>query len=364
MYRVTGGAYWRDEAARVAALLISTQSKDGGFDIGYAFNFGLRKKKGTSSTPELYSVVALVDYKTTFDTTVADQSIKKGIQWIKENSIRMPDDSYTIPYCPKAIRETVVINGVSFALGAIGSYLSCFKDISAEELYIKLGRFINSKIELCEGEETAFWPYFDQKSDIPSKELKDKVDFYHQMQQIEMHTIGPLADKFTNSTALWSLYEHVRLKQDEYGYIPYANHSKYFGENAHLWGLVSFVTASLRLTHIAKDEIMKDRIKSSAVKTMEWVIDKGWNGEYFWGVVNKNGTPVGYKGYLPRSDAWVFNALSLCQVELGEGPWTPLLDVVYKKLASCNYSGRENHSRNLRTTILANSAKIIRQIKS
>lgn len=62
MHEATNEKYWFDEAKKLKDIMIDIQQKDGGWDIGYFFNFGYNHHKGESTSPELLSLVALIKY--------------------------------------------------------------------------------------------------------------------------------------------------------------------------------------------------------------------------------------------------------------------------------------------------------------
>src|SRR4051812_47905064 len=59
LHHALGERAWLDEAIKAGRLLIDNQLPDGGFDIGYEFDFGKQRGLQQATAPECKAVVAL-----------------------------------------------------------------------------------------------------------------------------------------------------------------------------------------------------------------------------------------------------------------------------------------------------------------
>lgn len=123
MWEATHDSRWGDRSQRLLNILLRIQQPDGGFDIGYEFNFGRLHKKGQSTSPELVGLVALCEYAHLFEEKQAGQAAQRAAEWICKRALDMGDGKVAIAYSPYTINEVMVYNGTSFACGALGCYL-------------------------------------------------------------------------------------------------------------------------------------------------------------------------------------------------------------------------------------------------
>lgn len=86
MYNSTGEEKFKKAAQELANVIIESQLKDGGFDIGYNFKFGEQIKKSSeiqATTPECLSIYALIEYYKIESRRDILTAINKGMNWIK-----------------------------------------------------------------------------------------------------------------------------------------------------------------------------------------------------------------------------------------------------------------------------------------
>ena len=87
----------------------------------------------------------------------------------------------------------------------------------------------------------------------------------------------------------------------------------------------------------------KERYERLARRAAEWILEHSWNGEYFYPILDRNGT-VTLVDYMVRSDAWVFNAMAAASKYLGEGPWDEAIGPCFERMESADFSGPETHA--------------------
>ncbi len=191
MWDATAEDKWRERTDRLARILISIQRPDGGFDIGYEFNFGRLHKKGQSTSPELVGLVALSEYARLIDEKQTGPAAHRAAEWIRKRALHMGDGKIAIPYSPYTINEVMVYNGTSFACGALGCYLGQFGgDDELDRVYRGMVRYLNSVLTVDKDMPGRFWYYCDQSRNDWDDLKRSKIDYYHQMQQVEMHSLA------------------------------------------------------------------------------------------------------------------------------------------------------------------------------
>ncbi|WP_111672223.1 hypothetical protein [Algoriphagus litoralis] len=341
LYEATNKDIWLKRAHRVCIILVSTQQEDGGFDIGYEFNFGLLHKKGESTSPELVGLSALVRYYKISGNQIAAEAAHKAANWIKNNAVKVDQNKWMIPYAPRTINQVMVYNGTSFAVGALGEYLSVFPDVELDVIYHGMVVYLESVMSSDQHGLGKFWFYSDQMRDDLSEEALNKIDYYHQMQQVEAHCESQFVkptDEQRRIIASASI--HVSSKQEDDGKIPYLNKRT----DIHLWGYCSCASGFLLAGKVVED--MNEEFRNRARLIYAWIEKYSWNGKYFFPIVSHRNQIVDNSFYV-RSDAWVFNSFALAVKENIEyDKYYSICELSYQAMSAADFSGPENHASN------------------
>lgn len=364
MYETTEDQKWKERAGKVLKILIKIQRPDGGFDIGYDFNFGRLHKKGDSTSPELVALLAFSEYARAFD---AEELVKpyadKAAEWIRQFAIKIENEIWAIPYSPHTINEVMVYNGTSFACGALGYYLGVFKveDDELKNIYKGMVNYLEGSLFSNRDLSGRFWYYPVQTRTDLEPEMLDKIDYYHQMQQVEMHAF---AERFVPVAKQHLIIEdcsdHIVSLNDKLGIVPYTNSSKFFSGMIHVWGLCSVASGLIEAGKVVPDKY--DLYTKNAKIVYRWIVDHSWNGEYFFPVLTKDGTPFCPKEYMVRSDAWVFSSLANCHKELdGTEELSNIIEKCYQKMEKSNFSGKESHASNFRIRLMFSFFKAVKR---
>lgn len=334
---------WKRRADELCNILLKIQKQDGGFDIGYDFNFGLMHTKGESTSPELIGLIALVEYYKRFGNDNVKQGAQKAALWIKKHSLIMDDDKWAIPYAPYSTNRVMVYNGTTFAAGALGVYLSVFPDKELENIYHGMNNYLYSKLSALPEQPGRFWYYSDQSRNDLTDLQRQKIDYYHQMQQVEMHVMAELCISSKQQIKIISeASQHVASKQSEIGVIPYLNTNT----PIHVWGFSSCASGFILASKLLKEKENEYSIR--ALKILDWLKTYSWNSNYFFAIVSGDGKILDKRFYV-RSDAWVFNSFALAVKEgINEVEYLEICDKSYRKMHSVNFSGIENHASNRR----------------
>lgn len=341
MYESTEDSLWQFEASKVKDRLLSVQQKDGGFDIGYFFNFGFDHKKGQSTSPELLSVVALIRYWEVFRDDKVKRAIERGIDWIIFNSFPVNGD-WAIPYGPYSSDEVVVYNGVSFAQAPLGMWSRYEQNVTKKQEILDIYRGMNRYLakQLIETTEGCYMKYSESRSSL-SKKAEAKVDYYHMAQQLEMHWYGHRycpdenAQRIVEGFGKYLFYLH-----EKFSIIPYLNNDP--GKGIHLWGYSSCINAFIAMWDMTKE----DKYCVAAERISVWIINNSYRKEknIFYPVVSEMGLPL-VSEYYPRSDAWVVNSLTcLYNRKRNVESLKSIILSAYLKISENDYSGRENHA--------------------
>lgn len=359
LYEATGGMTWFRRAEKVSEILVSIQQSDGGFDIGYEFNFGLLHKKGESTSPELVGLSALVKfYKISKSQSVAEAA-HKSARWIKNNAVKIDEDKWMIPYAPITTKEIMVYNGTSFAAGALGEYLSEFPDKELDTIYRGMINYLKSVMSSDHDSKGKFWFYSDQTRKDLSEKAFNKIDYYHQMQQVEMHCEAQYVSPDNHQEEMVRLAsEHVATKQDNKGRIPYLNQES----DIHLWGFCSCASGFLLAGKINEDK--NDSYRKNAELIYKWIEKYSWNGNYFYPIISHDDVVVDQRFYV-RSDAWVFNSFSLAVKEGVEfDRYLDICEKSYQTMSDVDFSGIENHASNKKKRYYSSLLKKAGKIKN
>lgn len=348
LWDATADEGWKDRADTVCQILLKIQCPDGGFDIGYDFNFGRLHKKGEATSPELIGLLALVEYYKHFQGNDVERAARRAANWIRSNAMRGSDDRWAISYSPYTIKEVMVYNGISFAAGALGTYLNVFPDAELKKIYHGMNRYLYDVMASDPVAPGRFWFYSDQSRDDLTDLQRDKIDYYHQMQQVEMHAMAELRlSSPVQTEIIRAASEHIVWKKDNFGRIPYANRKEHF-KDLHLWGFCSCASGFLMAGKVLSDRSTKYR--ACAEEIYDLIFKYAWNEnkKYFYPVVSWNGIATD-KRYYVRSDAWVFNAFSLAVLEgIQKEKYLSVCEKCFERMARVDFSGIENHATCLR----------------
>jgi len=352
LWDATHDEKWEKRAKIVCEILMRIQSPDGGFDIGYDFNFGRLHKKGEPTSPELIGLMALVEYYKRFGGDHVATAAKKAANWISNNAIQLTGDKWAIPYAPYSIKEIMVYNGTSFAAGALGVYLPIFPNDKLETIYHGMNRYLYGVLSSTSNQPGQFWYYSDQSRTDLTELQRDKIDYYHQMQQVEMHVEAELCLNSPYQTDLiFAASEHVAYKQDGKGVIPYTNRKEYFSAQIHLWGYCSCASGFIMAGKVLKSK--SEEFKERAERIYNWIYQHAWNGEHFYRIISKDDSAIDSKFYV-RSDAWVFNSFSLAVKEgINAVKYLDVCERTYRKIEKSDFSGIENHASNRRIRLMS-----------
>jgi hypothetical protein len=340
--------------------LLKTQRPDGGFDIGYDFNFGRQHKRGESTSPELVGLVALAEYCRHFGGEEAKAGAHRAAAWIRKHVVRQSEERWAIPYGPYSTKEIMVYNGTSFAVGALGVYLSLFPNGELKEVYHGMNRYLYDVMTSVPGAPGRFWYYSDQSRNDLTLLQREKIDYYHQMQQVEMHAMAELKlHSSIQPELIEGASEHVAWKQDDAGLIPYTNRKEHFGGDLHLWGLCSCAAGFLMAGKVLSAQSAVYRARAERIYA--WMYRTAWNGRYFFPIVSPSGAATDARYYV-RSDAWVFNAFSLAVLEgIEKDKYIGVCEKCFLRMARKGFSGIENHATCTRTKIVRAGLGALRQ---
>lgn len=365
LYEASTDVKWKTRALHLCGILKKIQCEDGGFDIAYDFNFGMLHRKGESTSPEMIGLLAFVEYGRVFGF---DEELKEhcdsAVEWILRNS-KWEDELCYVPYAPHSTSSIMVYNGTSFAAGALGYYLGILgsTDANIAKTYHGMVKYLDSVMLRSHTIPNGrYWPYNDQKRTDIGVEKLNKIDHYHQMQQVESHSYGQMvAPHELQTTMIVDAVDYVSRVFEDNGYLPYTNNSADFKGLVHVWGLSSTISGVLMCQKVTGET------RSQWVSMLEYVVDflinKSWNGKFFCPVLDKNGIPRS-SVYMVRSDAWVFNSLAglmLSKEVFQSDPKIlgPILDKCYDLMEMVNFSGPESHASTRRSRFISSIAKRI-----
>ena len=351
MWEATLDTRWKFRADKAMSILLHIQQPDGGFDIGYDFDFGRPHKKGQSTSPEMVGLVALSEYARLFGKETVRNTARKAVDWIRRHTINMADGKCAIPYSPHTINEVMIYNGTSFACGALGCYIGQFDDAGEiHQIYNGMVKYLNCKLSKEGNLSGHFWYYCDQSRDDLDEVNRNKIDYYHQMQQVEVHALAQQASPLDlQLRIIREAADHIVALNELNPIIPYTNNPKLFKNQVHLWGLSSIVAGMLEAAVVVPDR--SEAYLKVAIEVLDWIVTYAWNGEHFEAILEKDGSHVESIFYMVRSDAWVFNSLAAAVKHIGDDRWQDIAEKCYCKMEHCNFSGPETHASNLRLQI-------------
>jgi hypothetical protein len=342
LFEATNDSHWRDRAADAAKLIVANQLPDGGFDIGYEFDFGKQRGLKQSTAPECKSVIALSEMHRAQPNAMLEESIARAKNWILKNTVQLPDGGAYLPYCPGASREVMVYNGVSFGAGALAGALRALPDSpGVEETIRAYVQYLASQMSIDPNLAGAFWFY----SAVQTPGVTRRVDYYHQAQQVDCHLFAQRhCPDATQEKMIRDATLHLLAIADKYPIVPYYSNDTGPSGKVAVWGLASVVPALLRASEQLKVE--PQRARAIALRQLDWLIEKSWTGRHFYEVIHLDGSRghEGYAFYNPRSDAWVFEALAVAYLFTKNEAYFKLARQVHDRLAAVNFSGHESHA--------------------
>jgi len=362
MWEATKIELWKNRAEQVLDILLEIQRPDGGFDIGYDFNFGYMHRKGESTSPELVGLIALCEYARLFDISHVQRPASLAAEWIRQHALNFKDGGIAIPYGPCTIKEVMVYNGTSFACGALGCYLGRFEgDAELDRIYQGMVHYLERVMSHAPETPGRFWYYNDQSRNDLDALKRNKIDYYHQMQQVEVHSLAQQVNPTDKQRLIISdAADHVVSLHERNPILPYTNNPSLFKGQIHLWGLSSVIPGMLEASVIVPDRRAPYFEVAKAI--LDWIIKHAWNETFFDPILHQNGSPVLPSRYMVRSDAWVFNALSAATKHLGQGAWTDIADQCYRKIASVHFSGPESHASTKRSRMAGFTTNTVRAL--
>lgn len=339
MYEITKDEYWKKEGSGIIVKIRQIQQNDGGFDIGYEFDFGKIHKKGWSSAPECKLLVSLIEFGHMFGFDGVIDIVEKGIKWILNNSIQMTEDKWAIPYCPAATKEVMIYNGVSFALAPLAMYYKYVReDKKIKDIHDGYINYLYDEFEWKYG----YWKYFDQKGSNLKDIQRIKVDNYHLGQQLEMHCYSySLLVNQKNKEIIDRLASYLMIfhQGNQPKPLPYFNYVSNQEIGVHLWGYASLINGFLSYYKITK----KEEFLSASKQIFTWINESAWLDAYF-ACIYYDETEKIDKRFYPRSDAWVIDNLSNYLRYTCKNNYLLRLQTVYKKIKCQDFSGFENHA--------------------
>lgn len=342
--------------------LIETQLDDGGYDIGYDFQFGpnmkkTKKKEGTS--PEQLSLVALCiaasEYPARNDIL---QSIEKSYEWITRRLIKN-SQGIAIPYAPDSYKYIHITNATSFCISAVAhaiNFLDEEKKLIARKNVEGMCEFMLSQLVVTN--TGAYWPYFYQNgSKTEAKLVNNKIDNYHIAQQLYHHCLThKICDISSNKKIIESVSEYLLSLVEDDGYVPYTVFNSKRSDKIHLWGFASLIPAFVQSYLILKD----NRHLEAALKVATYIEKYAVASDYFYPIVSHNDKKPLDKNFYPRSDAWVIHALSeLEKIGSLTKKLTEISEKSFKKILLNDFKGLENHVLTYRMKIFASLIRII-----
>ncbi len=364
LWEATREKYWKEQAHYVLDILLSIQKSDGGFDIGYDFNFGRLHKKGQSTSPELVALIALTEFARLFGKEKVKDPAFHAVEWIRKHSLDCGCGKIAIPYSPYTINEVMIYNGTSFACGALGCYLGQFGgDIELKKIYHGMINYLNSVLEKNDEMPGRFWYYCDQSRKDWDELRRIKIDNYHQMQQVEVHSLAQ--QSFPHKVQLGLIQDacdYIYSLHKQFSVVPYTNDPRFFKNQIHLWGLSSVLSGMLEASNVVVNR--REQYREVASDVLNWILNNAWNGKTFEAILQRDGSYVKPRVYMVRSDAWVFNSLAAAAKYFGEGKWNNIARDCFDKMKEVDFSGPESHATNKKKRLTVSFLKKLQNIST
>ena len=366
MYEATNSSIWKKRADHILNILLKIQRPDGGFDIGYEFNFGMLHKKGDSTSPELVGLLAMSYYARVFnEKELVKPYADKAVEWIKRFSVKLDEDTWAIPYSPYTTHEIMVYNGTSFACGALGYYLGVFEvdDSELNCIYAGMINYLESNLFSKKASDGRFWFYPDQRRTDISKDKLNKIDYYHQMQQVEMHSLAQqVSEKPQQLKIIHDCSNHIIEINKNNKVIPYTNSFDSFKGMIHVWGLCSVASGLIEASKLLPEK--REKYIEVVKEVIDWLIKYSWNDNYFVPVLTKEGIPARFVEYMVRSDAWVLNSLATYYRDIEQdSAINDIIEKCYRKMENANFSGKESHASSRRKKYISKIVSWLIELK-
>lgn len=341
LYDATDDIKWQHQATKLIRLVSKIQQKNGGFDVGYNYQFGSTNyhKKGQALSCETTALMVVKMTDTFSNLNLEKETIlEKGLNWILFNVVSLSNEKCAIPYCPDVTKEISIINGTSFTCSALALNDN---SVITHDIYLKMINYLYYSLISVEGFRGKCWPYFDISTNA-SLATEIKIDYYHLAQQIEVHAI---AQQYNPNDLQLKLIEEtseflISIFEKERDIIPYDN-LNIFGGYIHSWGVSSIIPAMIEVSKLFSNN---KKYLDLAHFTMNWLIDHAWNGEFFYDILTKQGKPLS-TDYMIRSDAWCLQACAAYTKEFGKGEWFDIAERCYERISLKNFSGKEKHGK-------------------
>ncbi len=344
MWRVTCENVWRARAQSVLWRLVRVQHQDGGFDIGYDFSFGQPHRAGESQSSETTALLAMAESGREFGLDEVRKPCQRAAEWIRRNAVRTRSGGWALPYAPATTLEVAIPNGTSFGAAALGVYIGTFGgDDALRDLYAGMVDYLWAAMAVAEGTPGRFWPYHDPTWPALPADRPEKIDYYHQVQQVEVHALAQqLAPLPRQLDVIREAADHIVAVQRSQGVLPYCNDDRFFDGLIHTWGLCSVVSGMIEAAIVLPDR--RDLYLETGKFQLDWFVRHAWNGEFFYDVLTPEGKPYS-TDYMVRSDAWVFQAVARAFLCWRDPVCAEIAEKCYRKMESVDFSGPEKHGK-------------------
>ena len=356
---------YSDDLHYVISVIVDTQLDDGGFDIGYDFQYGpsmSKKSKLEGTSPELLSLTALSLYESRFPNhnPRVKPAIRKAVDWILTRLVKT-QFGVAIPYAPDSFDGIHITNATSFCISALSTSAQHFNGVEkanvvsvVESMY----DFMHAQL-VYETESSAYWPYFYQYADENHKRLiNSKVDNYHIAQQLYHHY---LAEKYlpnaNNRRILELTSEYLFSKLDDEYFVPYTIFKGAASGKIHLWGYSSLIPAFVSAYEFG----LGDKYKRAAIGVFEFIKKYCVCEDHFAPIILINNKKLFDSNFYPRSDAWVLHGISaLNNIDSLSDNWVSFCYKVYSKMKKEKFRGLENHVVTLRMKLFAILVRVVK----
>ena len=345
LYELTKKKIYIEEIKFLSDLIIREQNYDGGFNIGYNFNFGtklVKKSTNESTSPEMLSLYALIRANKYVKNEKLNNAINKGVNWIEKNSIKISSKKYGIPYAPNTLNDIHIINACSFCLPALAYSLQ--KDKNNERIKVLFYGYINFLYDELESNDVSdgkYWRYFYRGGKRFKREIqKDKIDNYHLGQQLKYHcVIQKIIPTNKNFKIIKHLSDYLLSIKNTQGIYEYCNSHSFKPNNIHIWSFSSAIQGFVEAYSIIKNE----KLLESAITIKKWIIKHSWNGKYFIPVLDMNGNVLD-NNYYPRTNAWAIHSMTQYMQYCGfKKDLLLIVENVYSDLSNNSFIGKEKH---------------------
>jgi hypothetical protein len=345
IYELTKKAVYLEQIKNVSSLIVKNQNRDGGFNIGYNFNFGTRLIKNNnneSTAPEMLSLYALIRANEYLKSDKINSAVSYGVHWIEKHSIKISAEKYGIPYAPNTLNDVHIINASSFCLPALAYYAkNNKKDDRIKLLFNRYINFLYDELETNCFSDGKYWRYFYRGGKRFENEIqKDKIDNYHLGQQLKYHcVIQKIIPTNKNLKIIKHLSDYLLSIRNTHGIYEYCNSHSFKPNNIHIWSFSSAIQGFVDAYSIIKDE----KLLESAVTIKKWIIKNSWNGKYFIPVLDLNGNVLD-NNYYPRTNAWTIHSMTQYMQYYGiEEDLLQIVEKVYSDLSNNSFIGKEKH---------------------